>query len=328
MEKPIIRIDKACKFYTGELGGIKDVSFQIGRGEITAVIGSSGSGKSTLLKCIYGTLALDSGIIYYDDLRVLGPDERLIPGHPNMKMVSQDFNLNIYATVYDNIGAMVSNRDLKYKGTAVTSVLEQLHISHLKSKRIIELSGGEQQRVAIARALVTNVDVLLLDEPFSQIDTLLKIQLRRDLKAIVKQRNINIILVSHDPLDGLSMSNQLVILDKGQVIQTGSPEEVYNNPSNIQVAKLLGLANIIEPEYAKFLNLDTENQIIIYPEWIQISDCPSALECRVVEINFQGRAEEVLIERNGLIINMIHADFGKIQIGDIILIDIKKYIAL
>ncbi|MEE1885110.1 ABC transporter ATP-binding protein [Pedobacter flavus] len=328
MEKPIIRIDKASKFYTGELGGIKDVSFQIDRGEITAVIGSSGSGKSTLLKCIYGTLALDSGIIYYDDLRVLGPDERLIPGHPNMKMVSQDFNLNIYATVYDNIGAMVSNRDLKYKGSAVTSVLEQLHISHLKSKRIIELSGGEQQRVAIARALVTNVDVLLLDEPFSQIDTLLKIQLRRDLKAIVKQRNINVILVSHDPLDGLSMSNQLVILDKGKVIQTGSPEEVYNNPRNIQVAKLLGQANIIEPEFAKFLNLVSENQLIIYPEWIQVSDSPNAFECRVVEINFQGRAEEVLIERNGLMLTMMHVDFGKIQIGDIIRIDIKKYIAL
>jgi ABC-type nitrate/sulfonate/bicarbonate transport system ATPase subunit len=135
-----------------QISGIIDINFSIKEGSIVAIIGESGSGKSTLLKCM------------------LGPDEQLIPGHPEMKMVTQDFSLNIYAKVYDNIASMLSNTDVTAKHQKTIRVMEQLHIEQLSDKKITQLSGGEQQRVAIAKALVSDTKVLLLDEPFSQVD--------------------------------------------------------------------------------------------------------------------------------------------------------------
>lgn len=325
VKKPVIRIEDVSKRYTDSIGGIQNISFEINKGNITSVIGSSGSGKSTLLKCIYGTLRLDAGNILYKDLRVKGPDEQLIPGHPNMKMVSQDFNLNIYANVYDNVGAMISNKDLKSKDVSIRCVLSQLQIEHLERKRIIELSGGEQQRVAIARSLVNNTDVLLLDEPFSQIDTLLKAQLRRDLKMIVKERNINMVLVSHDPVDGLSMSDQVIILDRGKLIQMGSPAHIYENPKTAHIAKLLGQANVVEAKHSQLLNIPSDRDVVIYPEQILITDNLNDIPCKVIDLSFRGNVDDILIECRGLILSLLHNEVGKIKIGDNLRISVRKY---
>lgn len=175
MSDNIISVKNLTKQYQAEqAGGIKNISFDINRGDVVAIIGESGSGKSTLLKSIYGLLKTDKGEIFFEEKRVLGPDEQLIPGHKQMKMVTQDFSLNIYAKVYDNIASQLSNTDLKTKAEKTLAIMEHLRILPLQNKKIIELSGGEQQRVAIARAMVADTKVLLLDEPFSQVDALLK----------------------------------------------------------------------------------------------------------------------------------------------------------
>jgi multiple sugar transport system ATP-binding protein len=157
VEESIIVVKNLTKQYQSEqISGINNIDFSIERGSIVAIIGESGSGKSTLLKCIYGLLKVGEGEILFNGKRVAGPDEQLIAGHKDMKMVTQDFSLNIYAKVYDNIASMLSNTNVQSKHDKTMEMMERLHIEHLKDKKITQLSGGEQQRVAIARALVSD----------------------------------------------------------------------------------------------------------------------------------------------------------------------------
>ena len=159
MSDTIISVKNLTKQYQSEqAGGIKNISFDINSGDVVAIIGESGSGKSTLLKSIFGLLKTDEGDVFFEDKRVLGPDEQLIPGHKQMKMVTQDFSLNIYAKVYDNIASQLSNTDLKTKAEKTLAIMEHLRILPLQNKKIIELSGGEQQRVAIAKAMVADLN--------------------------------------------------------------------------------------------------------------------------------------------------------------------------
>ena len=157
MNEQIITVASLSKQYQEtQTSGVRNVSFAIQKGDIVAIIGESGSGKSTLLKCMYGLIKPDSGEVHFNGIRVKGPDEQLIPGNAEMKMVTQDFSLNIYAKVYDNIASMLSNTDVAAKESKTIAMMKHLHIDHLRYKKITELSGGEQQRVAIAKALVSD----------------------------------------------------------------------------------------------------------------------------------------------------------------------------
>ena len=225
---PAIELEQVTKIYqTQPRSGVESVSLSIEKGTINVIAGASGSGKSTLLKLIAGLLSPDSGEVRYLGKRVLGPTEKLIPGHEAMKVVAQDFNLNIYAKVYDNIAGLLSNTDLKGKQRKTLEVMEFLRIDHLAQKRAVDLSGGEQQRVAIARAIITGPEVLLLDEPFSQVDAMFKNELRADIRRMATYLGITVVLVSHDPVDGLSMADKMMIIKDGALVEEGSPDMLY-----------------------------------------------------------------------------------------------------
>src|SRR5690606_12524816 len=214
--QPIVQLSGVTKTYaSATFAGVQHIDRQIKAGDIVSIVGRSGSGKSTLLKLIYGLLAPDTGSVSFKGNLVPGPHEKLIPGHQSMKMVTQDLSLNTYAKVYDNIASMLPNTDLKAKREKTMEMMEFLRIDHLEQKRAVDLSGGEQQRVAIARAIITEPEVLLLDEPFSQIDPILKHELRDDIRRLSRYLGITIILVSHDPADGLSLADKMIILKKG-----------------------------------------------------------------------------------------------------------------
>jgi len=150
---------------------VKDVHFSIHEGEITAIIGESGSGKSTLLKLIYGLLEPATGELRYRGWQIPTRKDKLIPGHDAMKLVSQGFDdLNLFAKVWDNIASQLPNTNIERKQSKTQEILAKLKISHLAQQRIADLSGGEKQRVAIARALINEPEVLLMDEPFNQVD--------------------------------------------------------------------------------------------------------------------------------------------------------------
>ena len=313
MKEQVISVQQLTKQYQStQNSGIRDISFDIESGQIIAILGESGSGKSTLLKCIYGLLKVDAGQVLFQGKRVKGPDEQLIPGHKEMKMVTQDFSLNIYAKVYDNIASMLSNTDVKAKQEKTVQMMEHLNIQHLRDKKITELSGGEQQRVAIAKALISDTTLLLLDEPFSQVDALLKNQLRADIKRIVAETGVTVVLVSHDPADGLFLADKLLLIKDGQLVQQGAPAQVYNHPEHAYAARLLGNANVLSATDAEKLGLHTTGQeVVVYPEWVELKSSWSSRRYEVKEVYYKGFYEELLLEREGVQIRAIQLNRGE-----------------
>jgi multiple sugar transport system ATP-binding protein len=328
VDENIISVNNLSKQYkTEQLSGIRNISFTIKRGHIVAVIGESGSGKSTLLKSIFGLLQVDEGEVLFNGKRVLGPNEQLIPGHKEMKIVTQDFSLNIYAKVYDNIASVLSNTDVKSKQEKTEKMMQHLHIEHLRNKKITELSGGEQQRVAIARALVTDTSLLLLDEPFSQVDALLKNQLRADIKRIAAETGVTVIIVSHDPADGLFLGNQLLLIKDGQLIQEGEPAYVYNHPEHIYTAQLLGNAVVLPAADAVKLGLAaTKKSVVFYPEWVELKSGWNSKRYEVKDVYYKGFYEELLLERNGVIIRAIQLNRGEHKKNDHVQANIDRFL--
>ena len=329
MDEQIISVRGLTKQYqTEQASGIQDINFDVKKGSVVAIIGESGSGKSTLLKCIYGLLKVDAGEVLFKDKRVLGPDEQLIPGHKEMKMVTQDFSLNTYAKVYDNIASMLSNADLKGKQEKTIRMMEHLRIDHLRDKKIIALSGGEQQRVAIAKAMITDTSVLLMDEPFSQVDALLKNQLRADIKRIAGETGVTVMMVSHDPADGLFLADDLLLIKNGRLIQRGKPSDVYNHPEHIYTAQLLGNAVVLNQEDAKKLGLEVNaSQVAFYPEWVELKSSWSSRRFEVKEVYYKGFYEELLLERNGVMIRAIQLNRGEHKKNDHVQANISRFLS-
>lgn len=328
MSDTIISVKNLTKQYQAEqAGGVKNISFDIMRGDVVAIIGESGSGKSTLLKSIYGLLKTDEGEILFENEKVKGPDEQLIPGHKHMKMVTQDFSLNIYAKVYDNIASQLSNTDLKTKAEKTLQIMEHLRILPLQNKKIIELSGGEQQRVAIAKAMVADTKVLLLDEPFSQVDALLKNQLRADIKRVASETGVTVILVSHDPADGLFLADQLLIVKDGALLQTGKPSEIYQNPKHIYTAQILGNAVVLPRLDAEKIGLKTYKEFVVfYPEWAEMSNTWNSRRYEVKDVYYKGFYDELLLERNGVSVRALQLNKGTNKKNDSIQLNISRFL--
>jgi ABC-type sugar transport system ATPase subunit len=313
------------KYQTDTFAGVDSISSSIEKGQIVAIVGESGSGKSTLLKLIYGLLSPDSGSVNFKDESILGPDEKLIPGHDSMKMVTQDFSLNTFAKVYDNVASMLPNTNVKYKEEKSWEIMKFLRIDHLSNKRVSELSGGEQQRVAIARAIITEPEVLLMDEPFSQVDTPLKTHLRADIKRLSRDLGITVILVSHDPVDGLSLADNIIVLNNGSIVESGSPEQLYSHPQDVYTARLLADCNILNKQEAAKLGLKVSKDVIaIYPEWVQLKSSWSSKNYKLIDTFFKGINEELLLERDGVKLRAINASVGRYKKGMLVPVILDK----
>jgi len=320
---PFLQLINVSKnFSEQQASGVSEINLTINAGEIVTIIGESGSGKTTLLKLIYGYLVPQSGTVLYQGNQIKGPTEKLIPGHDDMKMVTQDVTLNLYAKVFDNISSLLSNTDLSAKTELTIQTMEFLRIDHLADKKIVELSGGEQQRVAIARAVITAPKVLLLDEPFSQIDAILKKQLREDIERLAKFLGITVVMVSHDPSDGLSLSKHIVIIKDGKIIRSGAPMEVYFDPQFAYVARLLGKANILN--HVSFLPLAEQNYAI-YPHQIKLDLEASDYIATVRSTHFNGAYQEVELAFEGKNI-LVHDDqFFDLKKGDSVYFRVNEF---
>lgn len=214
---------------------VEKLSFTQLKGQRLAIVGETGSGKSNLLKMIGGLAAPPQGKIYFEGERVLGPLERLIPGQPGIAYLSQHFEL------WQNYRI---SEVLSYANDLSPEACEKLYrlcdIAHLLDRRTDQLSGGERQRIALARLLVRPPRLLLLDEPFSNLDMIHKRSLKKIIRESATHFDISIILVSHDPADILSWADEILILRNGQLIQQGPPREVYTRPKDEYAAALLG----------------------------------------------------------------------------------------
>lgn len=326
-----IQVDNLSKRFSDkpESLGLTEISFGIEQGKITAIIGESGSGKSTLLRLMYGLLNPDEGEIRFMGWKVPGPDDKLIPGHEAMRLVSQHFDdLNTYANVWDNVASRLSNTNLQEKYDKTEIALNSLKILRLSKQRIADLSGGEKQRVAIARALVTGPQVLLMDEPFNQVDASFRDQLQQDIRKIVDEIGLTVIMVSHDPSEVLALSDALLILQDGKLMGVGSPKEIYNNPPNAYAAKLLAKSNILAgKQLVELLPEIQAKEIIIHPEWIQIGEGEGTL-FTVQSILFKGFYEEIILAREALQLRCINKVANRYQVGQVVPIEILNYKAL
>lgn len=304
---------------------IHDLSFGIPEGKITAIIGESGSGKSTLLKLIYGLLEPDSGEVRFRGWRVPGPREKLIPGHDAMRMVSQGFDdLNTYANVWDNVASQLSNTDLEGKFRYTEASLRRLRIAHLSKQRIADLSGGEKQRVAVARALVNNPRVLLMDEPFNQVDAAFRETLQRDIRSIVEETGLTVVLVSHDPAEVLAMADELVVLKSGRLMATGQPTHLYQQPPNAYTARLLAKSNILEAAEAQLLGIDAATTVAVHPEWLSITASDYG-GFRVQDIQFKGFYQLVNVKRETISLNIIVDTAADLEKGKHITVNVDHF---
>lgn len=279
----LLEINQLFFSYSEEKPLFQNLNLKFEAGRIIALAGESGCGKSTLLSLIYGLLNWDSGDIIFDGKKTLGPKGNLVPGEPEMKFVAQNFDLMPYATVAENVGKFLSNINLAKKRETVAELLEVVGLSEFANILPKYLSGGQQQRVAIARALSVMPKLLVLDEPFSNLDFPRKIELREKLFRYVKQNNISLIISTHEIQDVLPWLDQLVVLQEGRLIQNETPEEIFNNPYNMYVAKLFGEVNLFSETEREEFQL---KKFCYYPRQIKISE--NGIEAKVLESRFAG----------------------------------------
>lgn len=225
---------------------LKDVSLDIEPGEFFALLGPSGSGKSTLLRLIAGFNRHQSGELLVDgvDISALEPWQR------NIGMVFQSYALWPHMTVWDNVafGLVERRADKETIKTKVGAALEMVGLSAYGHRRPSQLSGGQQQRVALARTIVIEPQVLLLDEPLSNLDKTLRVQMRQELLALQRRLGITTIFVTHDQEEAMTTADRMAVLDQGVVQQVGSPATLYDYPVNAFVANFVGTMNTLEGE--------------------------------------------------------------------------------
>ncbi|ETN94799.1 ABC transporter ATP-binding protein [Zhouia amylolytica] len=264
---------------------LKRIKLFADQGENIAIVGESGCGKSTLLKIIYGLLAPENGEIYWNDQRLLGPDYNLVPGESFMKYVAQDFDLMPSITVEENIGKFLSNFYPGKKKKRTRELLQLVEMTAFAKTKARLLSGGQMQRVALAQAIAKEPEIILLDEPFSNIDNFRKNNLRRNLFNYFKQNNITCIVATHDNADSLSFADKTLILKEGKIVDQGSPETLYENPKNYYVASLFGEVN--ELPLSLFDSNSNGETILVYPHEIGI-DKKSRLKATIESSFFKG----------------------------------------
>ena len=277
---------KNISFSYTETPVIKNVTFSIEKGQNIAIIGESGCGKSTLLKLIYGLYDLDEGEIFYNGEPVLGPKHNLIPGMPYMKYLAQDFDLSPYETVAENVGKFLSNGFANLKKLRIQELLEMVEMDKFSNIKAKFLSGGQQQRIALVRVLALEPEVILLDEPFSQIDAFRKNALRRNLFRYLKQKGITCIIATHDSTDALSFADEAIVMRNGEVVIKDDPTKIYEDPKTKYVASLFGEVN----EIATHLLVpyeDETHKTLVYPHQFKMV-AQSNLPVKIRRTYFRG----------------------------------------
>lgn len=240
-----VNIEKAVKKY-GDFVALNGVDLQIQPGEFFTLLGPSGCGKTTLLRMIAGFNTVDGGGIYFDEKLI----NRVEAHKRDIGMVFQNYAIFPHLTVAENVAyglkaKKVSKAEIERR---VDEALDLVQIKKLKDRKPNELSGGQQQRVALARAFVIEPSVLLMDEPLSNLDAKLRVQMRTIIKKLQRRLGITTIYVTHDQEEALAISDRIAVMKDGNIMQVGSPEQIYKKPENTFVAGFIGVSNFVDCE--------------------------------------------------------------------------------
>ncbi|WP_106191383.1 ABC transporter ATP-binding protein [Alkalibacterium olivapovliticus] len=307
-EEIIVSFDQVEKKYDKE-SVLKTITFELERGKFYTLLGPSGCGKSTILNLLAGFTSPTEGSIYLN-----GEDTKNTP--PNKRKVNtvfQDYALFPHMNVFDNVAfglkmKKLSKEDIKKK---VSAVLKLVRLNGYDEREITGMSGGQKQRVAIARALVNEPDVLLLDEPLSALDLKLRTDMQYELRELQQRLGITFLFVTHDQEEALAMSDEIMVMNEGEIVQTGTPIDIYDEPINRYVADFIGESNIvkgrmIEDYVVSFagksfqcvdggMNPDEKVDVVIRPEDLVLTEAEKgALQIRVETQLFRGVHYEIV----------------------------------
>jgi ABC-type Fe3+/spermidine/putrescine transport system ATPase subunit len=265
----VLRLDGVSKSF-GRVRAVDDLSLEVRRGEILTLLGPSGCGKTTTLRMIIGLERCDSGEIVFGERVVDSPRRRaFVPTHKrSMGMVFQSYAIWPHLTVFENVAYPLRVR--RVKGSVVrervTHALQLVGLEGLEERPATMLSGGQQQRVAVARALVFEPDILLMDEPFSNLDAKLREQMRAELKVLQRRLGFTVLFVTHDQIEAMSLSDRVVVMHQGRVEQVGSPQELYRNPITPNVRDFLGRTILLAGDVAA-LDADDSATVTLHGAW-------------------------------------------------------------
>ena len=262
-----VEIKNLEKFYD-DVQVLKNLNLNIEKGEFITLLGPSGCGKSTLLRCIAGLNSINNGSILIDgkDMTNISPKDR------NIGMVFQNYALFPNMTVWENIEFGLKMKKEKDYDEKIKNIIDMVDLNGKENYYPNELSGGQQQRVAFARALIVKPKILLLDESLSALDAKIRKNLREKLKKLQKQLGITTIFVTHDQEEALAISDRVFVMNKGEISQSGTPEEIYTNPSNEFMVSFIGNYNIFRGEDIKKLFGIEKKIVAIRPESIYIRE--------------------------------------------------------
>jgi ABC-type sugar transport system ATPase subunit len=271
----------------GDRAVLRQVSFSVDAGERLVIAGSTGAGKSTLLRIMAGLLQSDGGRVVFEGMRVKGPEEQLMPGHPGIAYLSQHFELRKNYRVFDELDAW-SRVGPEWQ----ERVFDICRIRHLLGRWTMDLSGGERQRTALARALLTGPRLLLLDEPFSNLDMAHREMMREMLDRVCQDLSVSCIMVLHEAADIMSWAERVLVLQEGRIIQDDTPFGLYRAPVNAEAAGLLGIYDIIDDEACirLFPELSVKApRILVRPDSFRVTAAAGVGPQAVVEASrFQG----------------------------------------
>jgi ABC-type sugar transport system ATPase subunit len=290
---------------------LNDISFEQKKFQKLVIAGETGSGKSTLLKIIAGLVQPDSGQVVFNGEEVKGPSDALVPGHPQIAYLSQHFDLQRFLRVEQVLE--YANHLSKKEAAAIFSVCR---IDHLLHRKTDQLSGGEKQRIAIARLLIGKPVLLLLDEPYTNLDMVLKSILKKVIEDIGRKLRITCIMVSHDPADTLSWADEIMVLKEGNLIQHGTPQQIYRQPVNEYVAGLFGDYNLLPPTQQKLLGVHHPEGIrLARPEEFRIRKSKTVNRFHIDEVRFCGNLYELKLTYRLLSV-WVATTASKYRVGD------------
>jgi ABC-type glutathione transport system ATPase component len=313
-------------FFGNKSSGVNNITLFIPRGKITGIVGESGSGKTTLLNLLAGKMVPDSGDVFFHQEVLPDRERERQEVHRSIKFLTQDhYEMDLNATVWQNVRAGLSDNDLNYETKLITEALSSWSIQHLHDQVFSKLSGGEKQRVTIAKAMVSLPEVLLLDEPFNQVDARYREGLQQDIRNIVTKQGVTAILVSHDPAELLSMADQLIVIKEGEIVESGNAEDLYDEPKLLYTALILASCTQLSPAQAKICGITSRRgNVVVYAEDVKVSK--GLTNSWVVnKILFKGIYEELIVENKKVQVRVLNLAKGKYNIGDKVSISIKRY---
>lgn len=326
-EQKGVRLDHITKIYKDyktekDFAAVDDISLDIKPGSFVTLLGPSGCGKTTTLRMVAGFESPDKGEIYIGDQAI----NELTPNKRDTAMVFQSYALLPHYNVFDNIAYGLKIRKVAKDEIAerVTAMLKLVELEGLEGRMTNQLSGGQQQRVALARALVVQPSVLLFDEPLSNLDAKLRVAMRTEIRRIQQTVGITAIYVTHDQSEAMSISDQIIIMNKGKIAQMGTPREIYYQPKNEFVADFIGEVNFLTGSVtsidSKAIHVDVGGvditaesfekvskgdscKIVLRPESITLAD-QGVLPCTVTLSTFMGSYQYYQADVNGMMIKI------------------------